>query len=179
MVDTVRSNRQKKLAVMAGVVITGVAVFVVIVQPQLKVRKGRLGQVQQLGLKLTKMRGDLMIKDRIDDIYSEIEPLIASTGTEQQRISLFTRELNDLYSRLDVKIRLVKILPLAEEEFYTRLAVKIEMSGHIRNILRFICSVEAHANPLKIEQFALKTRDIVDNVEASFLISKVVAKTTM
>jgi Tfp pilus assembly protein PilO len=179
VVDTVRTNRQKILAVITAVIITGVAVFVVVVEPQLKVHQSRLKQVQILRLKLTKMRGDVLIKDRIDDVYSEIEPLIASTGTEQQRISLFTRELNDLYSRLDVKIRLVKILPLVEEEFYTRLEVKLEMSGHIRNILRFICSVEAHANPLKIEQFGLKTRDIVDNVEASFLITKVVAKTAM
>jgi len=176
IVNSVRNNREKLLAIIAAGVITGAVMFTAVISSQLKERKRRLERMHQLQLKLTKMKGDLLIKDRIDEVYSRIEPLIASNGTEQQEISQFTRELGDLYSKLNVKIRSVKILPMVNEEFYRRLAVKIEMSGHIKNILNFISCVETYPDPIRIEQFDLKTRDTVDNIQASFLVSKVVAK---
>lgn len=176
MIAGTKNNREKLLAIIAATVILGAVTFIAIIEPQLKERKLRLERMHQLQLNLTKMKGDLLIKDRIDNIYSQIKPLIASNGTDQQEISLFTRELSDLYSKLNVRIRSVKILPIVNEEFYKRLSVKIEMSGHVKNILNFIRSVEAYPNPIRIEQFDLKAREIVDNVQASFLITKVVAE---
>jgi Tfp pilus assembly protein PilO len=171
-----KNSREKVLAILAISVILGVVTFTVVIEPQLKVRKARLARMHQLQLKLTKMKGDLLIKDRIENIYSQIEPLIASSGTNQQEISLFTRELSNMYSKLNVRTKTIKILPITNEEFYRRLSIKIEMSGHIREILTFILSVETHPNPVRIEQFDIKAREILDNVEASFLVTKVVAE---
>lgn len=175
MVVGLKNNREKILAVIAITLILGTVIFTAVIEPQLKERKLRLERMHQLQLKLTKMKADCLIKDRIDNIYSQIEPLIASKGTGQQEISLFTRQLSDLYSKLNVRIRSVKILPIANEEFYRRLSVKIEMSGHIKSILNFIFSVERYSTPIRIEQFDLKTGEITDNVQAYFLVSKVVA----
>lgn len=171
-----KKSREKVLAIIAISVILGAVAFTAIIEPQLKERKARLALMRQLQLKLTKMKGDLLLKDRIDDIYSQIEPLIAGNGTNQQEISLFTRELSDLYSKLNVKTKTIKILPIINEEFYRRLSVKIEMSGHVREILNFILSVETYPNPIRIEQFDIKAREITDNIQASFLVTKVVAE---
>jgi Tfp pilus assembly protein PilO len=176
MTASAKNSREKVLAIIAMSVILGAVTFTVIIEPQLKKRKARLARMRQLELKLTKMKGDLLIKDRIDNIYSQIEPLIVSNGTNQQEISLFTRELSDLYSKLSVRTRTIKILPITNEEFYKRLSVRIEMSGHIREILHFVLSVETYPNPIRLEQFDLKAREIVDNVQASFLVTKVVAE---
>lgn len=171
-----KSNREKLLATITAIVMLGAVIFTVIIEPQLKERKARFARMRQLQLKLTKMKGDLLIKDRIDNIYLQIEPLITSYGTDQQEISAFTRELSDLYSKLNVRTRSIKILPTVSEEFYRRLSVRIEMQGHIREILNFILSVEKNPNPIRIEQFDLRAREIVDNVQVSFVITKVVAE---
>lgn len=171
-----KNNHEKPLAVTAALVIIGAVAFTAIIKPQLKRRKLHLERMHELQLKLTRMKGDLLIKDRIDNIYSEIEPLITGSGTDQQEISQFTRELSNLYSKPNVKIRSVKILPIANEKFYRRLSIKIEMSGLVRNILNFILSVEKYPHPIRIEQFTLKAREIADNVRASFLITKVIAE---
>ena len=170
-----RKNCEKPLAVIAAVVIGGAFIFSVIINPQLKERKRRVERMGQLQLKLTRMRGDLLIKDRIDNIYSQVEPLIAGVGTEQQEISLFTRQLSDLYSKPNIKIRSVKILPSTEETFYKRLLIKIEMSGHIKEVLKFIVAVETYSKPIRIEQFELRAQETKDNIQVSLLISKVVS----
>ncbi|UCE04592.1 MAG: hypothetical protein JSW07_13300 [bacterium] len=175
MITSTKNWREKVLVIITVSVMIGTVVFTAIIEPQLKERKKRLAHMCQLQLKLTKMKGDLLIKDRIDNIYSEIEPLIASNGTNQQEISLFTRELSDLYSKLNIKTKTIKILPIINEDFYRKLSVKIEMSGHIREILNFILLIESFSNPIKIEQFDIKAREIVDNIQASFLVTKVVA----
>jgi len=171
-----KKNHDKLLAIIVAILILSVIIFTAIIEPQLKERRIRVERMHQLQLDLAKMKGDLLIKDRIDSIYSQIKPLIISNGTDQREISLFTRELNDLYSELDIKIRSVKILPISDEEFYKRLSVKIEMSGHIKNILSFIFSIENHPIPIRIEQLDLRAGEIVDNVQASFLITKIVAE---
>jgi Tfp pilus assembly protein PilO len=176
VINSSRSNREKVLVVITVSVALSAAIFIVVIEPQLKEHKARSMRMNQLSLKLTKMKGDLLVKDRIDSVYAQIEPLIASSGTDQQEISLFTRELSDLYSKRNIKTRTIKILPLTDEEFYRRLSIRIEMSGHIREILNFVASIETHPNPIRIEQFDIKSREIVDNVEASFVITKVVAK---
>lgn len=179
MNSSTKKNREKLLALIAATVTVGAVTFTTVIKPQLEERKLRLKHMHQLQSKLTKMRRDLLIKDRIDKVYSQIEPLIAGNSTEQQELSLFTRELSDLYSKLDVKIRSVKIPPPTNEEFYRRLSIKIEMSGRIKNILSFIFSVETYPNPLKIEQFDLRAQEVMGNIQASFLISKVVVEPEM
>jgi Tfp pilus assembly protein PilO len=172
----IRNNREKFLAVIAVAVVVCAIVFVVIIEPQLEKRRVSLERMHQLQLKLTKMKGDLLIKDRIDNIYSRIEPLIAGDGTEQQEKSRFTRELSGLYSKLNVTITSTTILPTVDEQFYRRLSAKIEMRGHAREVFNFVLAVENNTNPIKIEQFQFKAREIIDNINASFLVSKVVAK---
>lgn len=164
------------LAMVTVSVALSAVIFIVVIEPQLKEHKACSVRINQLRMKLTKMKGDLLVKDWIDSVYAQIEPLIASGGTDQQEISLFTRELSDFYSKRNVRTRTIKILPLTNEEFYRRLSIRIEMSGHIREILNFVASIESYPNPIRIEKFDIKSREIVDNVEASFVITKVVAK---
>ena len=59
------------------------------------------------------------------------------------------------------------------------MSTKIEMSGPIKDILSFIFSVETYPNPLKIEQFDLRAQEVMGNIQASFLISKVVVEPEM
>lgn len=176
MINSSKSNREKVLMVFTVSVALCATIFMVIIEPQLKEHKARSMRMNQLRVKLTKMNGDLLVKDRIGSVYAQIESLITSSGTDQQEISLFTRELSDLYSKRNVKTRTIKVLPIADEEFYKRLSVKIEMSGQIKEILNLITSIEKHPNPIRIEQFDIKSREVIDNVEASFVITKVVTK---
>jgi Tfp pilus assembly protein PilO len=171
-----RNNREKFLAVITVSVVVCAVIFVVIIEPQLEKRGASLERMHQLQLRLTKMKGDLLIKDRIDSVYSQIEPLLADNGTDQQEKSRFTRELSGLYSKLNVTITSTTILPTVEEQFYRRLSAKIEMRGHVREVFNFVLAVETNPNPIKIEQFQFKAREIIDDINASFLVTKVVAK---
>ncbi len=176
MNPTAKKNNEKLLAVIAAVTVFGALIFSVMISPKLKERKQCLEKILQLNLKLAKMRSDLLIKDHIDKVYLQVEPLLGEGGTDQQKISLFTRELNELYAKLNVKINSVKILPIINETFYKRLLIRVEMSGHVKSILNFVFSVEAGSVPMKIEELDFKSQDIADSVRTSFLISKVVSE---
>lgn len=168
-------NREKILAVITVIVVVGALVFTVIIEPQLKKRQVSLARMNQLHLKLIKLKSDLLIKDRIDSVYAQIEPLIVGDGSDQQEKSHFTRELSELYSKLDITVTSTTILPTMNEEFYRRLSAKVQMHGHVMEILRFILAVEALSSPVRIEQFDFRARETVDNVNATFLVTKVVA----
>lgn len=168
-------KREKVLAGITAAVLAAVLVFTAIIEPQLKTRNELTRNLGQLQIRLTKMKRDLLVRDRIDQIYSQIEPLIATTGTEQQQISDFTRQLGELYSKLNVKIRSVKILASSKEAFYRRLSIKMEMAGYVRDVLRFIEAVESSPNPIRIEQLGLKAQESRDNVHMSVIVSKVVS----
>jgi len=175
-IDTSK-NREKILAILTVAIIITMVIFVSIIDPRLKERKTKHRQLSNLQLRLTKIKSDILVKDRIDNLYQQIEPLLESGENQQQEISLFTRQLSDIYSKLNVKIRSVKILPVSNENFYRKLAIKLEMSCHVRELLKFVHELETIGEAVKIEKLDLKTADIVDNLRLSLLISKVVAKT--
>lgn len=171
-----RVTRPILLAAVTAGVLLSVGMFTLVIEPRLKERHARRAEARALQAKLTKLQADLRVRNRIDQLYEQIAPLLAGTGSDQQEISTFTRELGNLYSRLDVKTRSVKLLPTAQEEFYRLLSIKIEMQGPIRAIVQFILAVESHASPLRIEQFGLRARETADEVQVSFLVTKVVAE---
>jgi Tfp pilus assembly protein PilO len=171
---TNKQKREKVLAIVTAIVIAAVLVFTIIIEPQLNNRGHRIEKLQQLKLKLVKMQGDILVKDRIEQLYSQIEALITTQRSEQEQISVFTRELSSIYSKLDIKIRSVKILPIINNTFHKSLLIRIEMTGYIKDFLKFILSIETHTSPLKIEQFDLKSQETRDQIRASLLVSKVV-----
>ena len=118
-----------------------------------------------------------MVKDRIEKIYSQIEPLIIAEGSQQQQLSDFTRLLDQIFSKLSVKIRSVKMLPVADENYYRRLSIRIEMTGHIKDFLKFIEAISKHPEPIRIEQFDLTAKELKDNVRVSMVVSKIVSET--
>lgn len=169
-------KREKLLAVATGIVLGAVFLFTSIIDPQLKKHKTMDAQYSQLQLDLTRVRRNFLIKDRIEKAYSQIEPLIAAQGNEQQQISDFTRLLDQIYSKLNVKIRAVKILPVADENHYQKLSIRIEMTGFIKDFLEFVEAVEQYTEPVRIEQFDLTCQEIKDTVMASMIISKIISK---
>jgi Tfp pilus assembly protein PilO len=172
MANSKTKNREKIWAIITIIIVLVALVYTVILEPQIQKKEKSLQQMNQMRLKLAKMKTDVLMKDRTDKIYSIYEPIIASIGSDQQDISVFTRELRDMYKDLRVNIRTVIINPIAREEFFKQLSVKIEMSGNIRDILSFICKIDTYDRPIHIELLDIISQEITDNVKASFIITK-------
>ncbi len=169
-----KSNRQILLASITAVIIIGSLIFTTTIKPALEKRQNYIENLNRLKLKLRKMQANLLIKDRIEKIYSQIKPLIKTKGTQQEQISDFTKELSDIYSNLNVKIRSVKILPTVKKKFYSRFLIKIEMSANITDFLKFAYAIQTHPEAIKLEQFSAKAdQEIRNNVSVSLLISKI------
>jgi Tfp pilus assembly protein PilO len=168
-------KRGKILAAATAVILGLVFLFTTIIDPQLKKRKVLSSQLIQLQLDLIRAKSNLLIKDRIEKAYTQIDPLIATQGNQQQQISNFTRLLDQIYSKLNVKIRSVKILPVADENYYRKLTIRIEMTGFVKDFLRFIEEIEQHKEPIRIEQFDLTVQETKDTVMASMIITKIVS----
>lgn len=168
-------KREKILAAITVVIIAGAILNWALVKPQTNsLRQLRLDR-QLLEQKLLKLKSDYRVKDQINEIYTQIEPLMQSKGTDQQEISQFTRQLNDLYGPLGLTIKSVKILPPTHEPFYRSLSIKIEMSGKIKRIASFMELLTSQPEPIKIESFTLQAQEVADSVSAMFLITKILA----
>ncbi len=168
-------KREKLLALITVVILGSIFLFTTIIDPQLKKHKALSSRLSQLQLELTRARDNLLIKDRIEKAYTQIEPLIAAQGNQQQQISDFTRLLDQIYSKLNMKIRSVKILPVANEKHYRKLTIRIEMKGLVKDFLKFIEEVEQRTEPIRIEQFDLTSQETKDTVMASMIINKIVS----
>ena len=170
------TGRERTLVVLTGIVIAGVLVVTLLIEPQLQIHKAQRANLCELKFQLAKMRGDVLVKNRIEEAYDRVESLIAGQGSDQQEISAFTRDLSALYAGLNVKTKSMKILPTQHEEHHRLLSIRIEIAGSIAEMVKFILAIETHSKPLRVEQVVLKSQEIVDNVHGSFLITKVVAR---
>ncbi|MBC8481108.1 MAG: hypothetical protein H8D47_00375 [Planctomycetes bacterium] len=169
-------NRQKILAILAGVIITTAAVFTLVIEPEMKKQKTLKNQLVELKIELTRAKRNILIKDRIEKLYQQAEPLIAADGSYQQQISDFARLLDQLYSKSNLEIKSVKILPPTNETHYSLLSIKIETNASIKDFIKFVLSIEKHSQPIRIEKLDLKAQDSRDNITVSLVISKIVQK---
>ena len=168
------TNREKLLALLTGGVIVGVLAVTVLIEPQLKARKSHLAQLRELRFQLAKMTEDVLVKNRIEQAYEGIESLIVGNGTDQQEISIFTRDLSGLYAGLNIRTKSMKILPTKHEEHYRLLSIRIEFQSPAREAIKFILAIETHPKPLCIEQIVFKAQEAADSVYGSLLVTKVV-----
>lgn len=154
--------------------VVAVLLYTMLIDPQLvKYHQSQLA-AQELKMRLMRMRGNLLIKDRVEQAYRAIEPLIQSNGNDQQEISCFTRQLSDLYSSSNLRVRSVRIMPVNEQEYYKILSVRLELNGNVRDVIGFILSFSDVSDPIRIEQFTLQAEQIAGLINATFVISKIV-----
>lgn len=178
MIKGKKKSNEKKLVIITAVVLVAVVMYTGVIEPQMIRRKESIQKKQQLQLDLTRMKADMLLRDRIEKKYAQLKSMMQSAGTDQQEISRFSRELNDIYTKLPVKIKTIKILPLQEERFYKKFSIKAEMTGDIRNIITLIKAIESTDSPIRIEQLDLKAQGTPDKVLASFLLTKVTSRET-
>jgi hypothetical protein len=175
MTDSMKLNKREiSFGVITLVLLGIVFLFTAVVDPQLKKHKILSRQLDRLQLDMTKARKNLLIKDRTDKIYDQIESLLDAENNQQRQISAFTRRLDMIYSQLNIKIRSIKILPVSNDNYYQRLSIKIEMAGHVKDFLKFIETINGHEEPIRIEQFELTAQETKDNIIASVIVSKIV-----
>lgn len=178
MIKEKNKSNEKKLAIITAILLVAVMMYTGVIEPQMMKRKASIQKKQQLQLNLTRMKADMLLRDRIEKKYAQLKSMMQSAGTDQQEISRFSRELNDLYSKLPVKIKTIKILPLQEERFYKKFSIKAEITGDIRSIITLIEAIESTNSPIRIEQLDLKAQGTHDKVLASFLLTKVTSNET-
>jgi len=175
MIDTSRFNqREKILGLSTAILIASVVFYVGMLEPQIKQHRALQKDLHNLQIRYTKMQTDVLMRDRINHAYEQVQHLIASTETEQQQISILTRELSDIYSNQDVKIKSVKILPSLKEPHYTQLTIKAELTGNVRNFIKLIGSLEVLNKPIRIDSFELRAQEATDMIHASLIITKIV-----
>lgn len=175
MMDTSRFNQREKILGLSTVIITlAVLFYIVMLEPQIKRHDVLRKQLDNLNVRYTKMRTDVLMRDRINNAFGQVQHLISTTGTEQQQISNFTRELSDVYSNQNIKVRSVKILPCLREPHYTQLTIKADLTGHIRDFIKLVSQLETLNKPVRIESFELNSQGPTDNIHVSLMITKIV-----
>lgn len=172
---TQTKSREKVLAVATAVVLGSVFVVNTIIEPQLSRRRELSLYKSQLQLDLTHAQGNLLMKDRTDRQFTQIRHLFSDMDTIQQEISHFARQLDDIYSKLSLEIRSVRLLPVTERNHYSQLAVRIEMISRMTEFIKFIQDIEGHDAPISIEQLDITAQETADTVMASMIITKIIS----
>ncbi len=167
-------KREKFLAGFTAVLILSALIYIAAVKPCIKACATRIDQIEKLKAELVMIRADMLVRDKIEERYEYIKSLLGDEGSNQQQISRFCSELNGMYEKLPLQVRSIKIMPVAEDKFCRKLSVKIEFTGHIKEIMKLISAVELSDSAIGLEQMEIKASQTTDVVGGTFLLSKIV-----
>jgi len=171
------NQREKILGIATAIFIVAILLFTGILEPQVKRHRNLQKELNDLQVRYTKMQADVKMRDRINHAYDQVQHLLENAETEQQQTSIFTRELSDIYSSQNLKVKSVKILPSLKEKHYIKLTVKADLRGNVQFFIKLIEHLEQLNKPIQIESFELRAMESTDIVQISLLITKIV-KTT-
>jgi hypothetical protein len=166
------NRREKILGILTAVVVGGMLLFLVMIDPQLK-RHGELSkQVDHLQLVLTKMQTNIRIRDSIEARYASLENLIKDSKGPGQEMAHFTQLLSELYKPLNLDVKTVSPLPDTNEGTYAKYALRVEMSGMIDEICLFLAELVTAAETVRVERLDVICKDRPNYLNASIIISK-------
>lgn len=168
-------KREKLLAIVTGILILTTVVYSSVLKPQINKRAELLSELTQKKIMFTEMQADILIKDRIEDSYARMASQLESDRTDQEEKSIFSQEFQTLNSKFNLKPDFIKFLPMIKNEFYRKILIKVELKGGINNIVEFISNVENEKQTIKFEEISFLTRDRDDNIQLSFVLSKVIS----
>lgn len=168
-------QRERLLSVATLAVILGALVYTLLVEPQLKQRRRLQRSLADTQLRLTKIERDLHRRHSVDKQYRQIAALLPETIDETREVSLFLRQVRDLYSQTQLKPRLVKQQPITREKGHALLSIRLDITAPVEQILKFLESIAKQSEAIAVRRCELKARDVKNTVSASLLVTKVVA----
>ena len=170
-----KNKREKFIGVSAVIFLVGVMFYVLVVEDGMARYRAKANELDAVKVGYAKMRSDMMLKDRIAEKFGEIESSVVSSGNSQQEISVFSNELNDIYSKFGVSVRSIKILPVVNEKFYRKIKIRFEVEGQAKEVLRLIEAMESKEQAYRFEKVNIKAKQTRDNVNCGFVVSKIVS----
>lgn len=164
-------KRQKYLIYATVLLMLLVSVDKFVVAPLAQMIDSQNTQLAQVRQKLSKMRSDMLAREQINKLYSSVKYLIDSSDSTQHEIAEFSKLLNDLYTPVNVQVRSIKILPDIQEKYWRKIAMKIQMHGNIKNVLKFAQSVNKANSAIAIEDLQISSTRETDIVNAEIKIT--------
>lgn len=168
-------RRERVLGIITAMMIGGFILYKIFMGGMIAGYSEARAKTRELAGEWGKVQADIKVRDEMEVMYSQVKPMLANGGVEQRDISAFTRETSRLYSQRNLKVRSVRILPTTKGEYYGKLALRVELSGEVGEILKLLGDIEGMDSPVRVEELEVSVQDRADNVRAGFVISKMVS----
>jgi len=171
------SGREKTLMAATVTVIAAALLLVGIIEPQREEHQALGTRLNELELKVLKINQDLSVRHHIERKHEALVSLLSASEDAASGPQGFARQINALCREQGLKMRSLQALPSQDQQAYRVLSLKLDLQGYIDQILHFIHAVEQSKSPIRIVRLDLETRNIVDLMNASLVVSKVVVDT--
>ena len=169
------AKREKRLGAAFAVVAVGAVFYTQLLEPALHRRSLLTQQVFDLRVRLAKMRGDLLLRDRVEQRYARLSSQIRQTVSPDQETARFLVELEKLSAGLALGVTSVKPTPPTVTPTHTRLAVRIDLAGPTMELARFLGAIEQDDSAIRVERLQIVCRKRPGFVNANLTISKALA----
>jgi Tfp pilus assembly protein PilO len=167
--------RERLLAGATATVVAGGLLFQAVLQPVWARAAGLGDEVEGLEVSLTRMRANVRMRDQIEGRYEQLKGLMRESGSASQEMPRFARLLTEICGPLGLQMRSIRPLPDADEGFYRKYALALEMEGPMPELAKFLSAVARAEDPIRVERMELMCKDRPDVVTAHAVVTKVAA----
>jgi hypothetical protein len=167
------TQRERRLAAVTGGAIAVAGFVWGLVDPQLTRQAALSEEVARKQSLLSEMRQNMLLKDRIERRYEQLQTMIRRPNDQEEELATFTKVLSSLQAGQGMQVGSLRILPPIEEGNYVRLLARLEMKGPIGNAMGLLDALSRASEPLRAERVELACRQQVDVVDVSLEISHI------
>lgn len=148
-------KRELNLFILCCILIIAVTSYVVIVERFWKKYvsvEDEIGEKQVEFLKLQKL---LRIKGVVESAYGEISPLVFQSGSDEERLASFLKEVELAARSAGIYITSLKPVSILQEERYKNYLVRIEAEGKMEALAVFLYHLPHRPQLISLEQLQI------------------------
>lgn len=168
------SRRERNILYLAVIVISGVLLYIVMIEPLRKKWRELNESISSKEMQLLKNQKILAQKDIIAQLYDKYAENIKMKGTVEEETAVILREIENIARTSNTYITDIKPLKVEDKEFYKEYSVELEAEGDISGLAKFIYDLQNSKQILKVKYLRLNPRDEAsDTLKGYMIVTKI------
>lgn len=164
------SKREKSILYFAIVIITGIVLYSMALEPLWKKWKDLNESISNKEIQIIKNLKIMAQKDTISRLYDQYAENIKMKGSEEEETATILREIENIARMSSTRIIDIKPHKVQDMDFYKEYTIELEAEGDVSNLSRFIYELQSSKQILKVKHLRLNPKDDTGSVLKGYMI---------
>lgn len=149
------NKRELKLLILCCIIIITTICYLIVIEPFFTRNESLKEGIQERKRKFLKLQRTILLKEPIELSYLEILPRLSQVGSDEEKKSLFLKEIELASKRSSLYITSLKPISILEKDNFKEYLLRVEAEGTLHSLAKFLYNLPESGQVVSLRQLQI------------------------